>query len=664
MNLLGSYPSGLVAKHYDQLLDLLNQSLATGDYGGGALVNATVIAQLQQAAQDFSSLPMLAAGDRATADQITYMLSLLSARYNALDQERQDFNTKIGRLLTLLESESGLIDQLLAEGNLELWVARQGPLSGATQFYQDFAATHGPTDSTIPLTDPSNGVLYTAQVQDVGVMLNPVDGFESEPLRFGLGVPSQQVQYPPVTLTWQFPDGAQELDNETGTDYAQLSMLYGSPLLTYESPVVTLLQAPANASFNEVMTVSGQNAAGNVPIYVRILKVEQLIQASINTLDAGVPIAFSNYPVTGDQFTVLDNAQSYDVGIDYTVDSLGRFVAKSSTANKSLTILFTALLPGYQSSLNQQDWSSILVFDASNPYWNSNGPLQIQDNQFPILDDQNNPLGVFLEPLQTILDEYLLRIDTPVAATYGVTATLTVQLDKPTYMDGLHLAPFSTFPAHILSLEATGLTTDTASTIWSGDVLLDRAMSIRFDRQLVSCLTLTLYQENYSYQSYTVDPTDKLRRDALVSIQAVLPFSFRRINISQPAQINGVQYDLGITDIRGEDNQVTMPQDYGVIVSGPFEVEGTPELLRMDAQYCGTAQFYLLDVPFNAGQIQVTSSMLTSNPNGYPISPGAVFSYIPPSTIPTTSKVQFYLKVVLRDPYAVMERFLLQVTTV
>ena len=673
MKLLGAYPSGLVAKHYDQLLQLLNQSLSVGDYGGGSLVDAAVIAQLQTQAADFTSLPTVSAGDRATADQITYMLNLLRARYNALDQERQEFLSKMDRFLTLLESDSGLIDQLLAEGNLKLWVSRQGPLSGAVQFSQDFAATHGPTDATLPLTDPSSGVLYTAAVQDVALMLNPVSGLEAEPVRFGIGVPGNQVQFKPVTISWGFPSGALEVDNQVGTDWAQLSLLEPAPMLTYGKPAISPL-IPADSAAASLFLVEGSDIAGNVPIYVRIVRVERMLSAAVSTQDAGVPIAFSGYPITGDNFIVLDAVRSYDQGIDYIVDAAGRLVPMSTAANKNLTILFSAQFPGYQSSLNQQDWSSLLLFDAIRPYPDGvSGPVQIVNNQFPLLDDQNNPLGLYLTPLQNIDEECLFRIDTPVANSYGVTATLTVQLDKPTYMNGLHLAPFSTYPGHLQSIQAAGLTTDTNTEIWSGDLLLDRPVSVRFDRQLVSQFTLTFYQENYTFQSYVVDPADKIRRDALVSLQAVLPFSFRRINISSSPEISGAQYDLGIKDICGEDNQAVMPQDCGVIVAGPFEVEGTPELIRLDAQYCGgipgvsgstNVQFYLLDVPFNSSQVAVSSVMIQDNPNGFLITPGQAISYIPPSTISSTSKVQFYIKMVMRDPYAVIERFLLQVTRI
>ena len=665
MNLLGNYPSGLVTQHYEQLLALLNQSLAAGDYGGGTLVDAAVIAQLQQHAQDFSSLPAIASGSRATADQILYLMDILSARYGAISAECQAFLDKMSGLLGVLESESGLIDQLLAQGNLELWVARRGPLSEAAQFYQDFSATHGPTDISIPLIDPSSSLLIPAQVQNVDWMLNPIAGLEAEPVRRGVAAGTPPVRHAPISLSWQYPSGSLQEDNETGPDWGLLSLLETKPLLTYGPPALTpITYGPTGV--NAYPLISGTSLAGNVPVYVQIVKVERLLKATVRTSGAGVAVTFSQYPITGNQFTVLDTARSYDQGIDYTVNPAGQFVPTSVTANKTLTVLYTAMFPGYRGSLNQLDWSSTLLFDSARPYPDGvTGPVQIIDNQFPVLDDQDYPLGLFLSPQQIITGEGKFVINTPVMNSYGITATLTVQLDKPTYVDGLHLAPFSQYPVHLQRINACGMTADSTTTVWSGDLTLDRPLSIRFARQLVSQFQVVLYQENYTYQSYVLDALDKLRRDALVNIQSVLPFSFRRINISKSSQVSGAQYDLGIADIYGEDNGSDHAAPAVVIVSGPMEIEGTPELLRLDAEYCGVnTKFYLIDVPFGSNGVKADSALLVSHPNGFPVTPGTAFSYIPPSAIPVTSKVQFYIKVVLSDAYAVLERILMQSTTV
>jgi hypothetical protein len=285
--------------------------------------------------------------------------------------------------------------------------------------------------------------------------------------------------------------------------------------------------------------------------------------------------------------------------------------------------------------------------------------FSINDGWFPLLDERGYPTGLLLKLLTAPAAEYLLSVDIPASEAYGVDATLAVQLERVTYLNGFHLEPAANFPARLKSIEADGLVGATRAALWSGDVVLDRPLSIRFDRRQVRCLYLHFSQTNYRLNEHVVSPADTLRRQALVALQGSLPFSLRRLHVSPGRTVSGAQYDFAFTGLRGEDWHVSMPQDRGVFLSGPYTVEGTPEILRFDADFAGDVRFYLLDAPYDQNETLIGSSQ-----GEVQLVPGQAFSYTPPPTVAQLSKVAFTVKIVLRDPFAVVERFLFEATAV
>jgi hypothetical protein len=215
----------------------------------------------------------------------------------------------------------------------------------------------------------------------------------------------------------------------------------------------------------------------------------------------------------------------------------------------------------------------------------------ITDNQFPVTDEQGSFLGLYLKVLSTPASNYLFRIDTPAAQNYGFTAALTIELDTPAYINGLHLEPVAGYPFHLLQIQTDGLTAPQGQQLFSGDIVVDRAASIRFPSTLVHRLYLTFRQENYDFKQYTIDPADAQRRDALLTIQSFLPFAGRRVNITQPIPQTGAQYEIALANISAEATTVGPPQDCGVLVNGPFAVNGLPELIRFDANWSGSALY-------------------------------------------------------------------------
>jgi hypothetical protein len=656
MKLLGSYSSKLTEYHREELIKLLQAAIAAGEYGGGKLIDGKVGGLLRQQAADFASLPAVSAGSRADAESLLYPLRLLAARYETISKERQDFLARMRLFLDVLEKDSNLIDQLVAAANMETWVARRGPLSGAVQFYQDFSASHGAVSVNLPLTDPATGVPYDRPVQDVGFLLNSIPGKEAEPLRFGIGTPAEVRHVPAIRLSWSYPEGSVESEELSGADWSKLSLLESRPVLRYGAPSVSVL-IPEGTSAAETFEITGSEEAGNVPVFVRTSFRPRQSKVQIQTAAAGEGIPVTNYKLLGDDFQVVDSERSYERGIDYTVDAIGRLVPAAAAANKTLTVLFTEMFPAYECSVNQEDWSSPVMFDPARPGLG----ITVANGRFPVLDETDRPTGLFLRLLKTPATDYLIRIDTKVTSDYGVAAVLEVELDRPVYLNGLHLAPFVTFPARLRSIRAEGLTENTGRSLFEGDVVVDRALSVRFPRQLVRRFFLRFYQENYAFKEHVVDPEDKLRRETLVGLQASLPLSSRRVGITPARRVEGAQYEFGVRDVWGEDFVAQAP---GVFIAGPFEVSGTPELIRLDAEYSGDVDFYLLDSPYNQSEVLIGSAFHATNPHGIEITPGRALAFTPPPEVPALAKCQFHVKFVLRDEHSVVERYLLQVNHV
>ena len=212
-------------------------------------------------------------------------------------------------------------------------------------------------------------------------------------------------------------------------------------------------------------------------------------------------------------------------------------------------------------------------------------------------------------------------------------------------------------PVYLLKIQAEGMLTNLNSApIFEGNALIDRPMSIRFadakgNPVFVRRLFLDLYQPNYSLKEHLVNPADQARQDSLARLQTVLPFSDRPVQGAVPASLVGAQYEFGLRDIAGERYNPAGP---GVFVSGPFHVDGMPEIIRLDADTAGQVDCYLVCRP--AG-IPVTTDRIVQQ-----LVSGAAFSFPDVWTAGTLTSADFYLKWVFRSDDAVLTRFLLQVT--
>jgi|GEM_PF-2212797 hypothetical protein len=193
--------------------------------------------------------------------------------------------------------------------------------------------------------------------------------------------------------------------------------------------------------------------------------------------------------------------------------------------------------------------------------------------------------------------------------------------------------------------------------LFEGAALLDRPVSLRFADAggkpiYVRRLYLDFYQPSYSLKQHLVDPADQTRQDAMARLQTVLPFSDRAVQGAVPTSLVGAQYEFGLRDIAGERYN---PPGPGVFVSGPFHLDGMPEILRLDADITGDVDCYLICRPQG---IPVTLDRVVKAP----FVPGTAFSFPDVWTAGALTGADFYLKWVFRSDDAVLTRFLLQVT--
>ena len=245
------------------------------------------------------------------------------------------------------------------------------------------------------------------------------------------------------------------------------------------------------------------------------------------------------------------------------------------------------------------------MFDAATPFADVRTnyfPIEISaDGWVPLVDELGSPLGIQIQPVPGHMTyEALLRIEVVADSSFGVTGTLEIEFQRPGYYNGLRLTPFVNMPISLTKIRAEGMyTLGTTPPIFEGDVLIDRPVSIRFADSFgkpiyVRRLYLDFYQPNYDLKEHLINPAGQARQDALASLQTALPFSDRAIEGAVPISLVGAQYEMGLRDIAGERYN---PAGSAVFISGPFHVDGMPEIIRLDADITGTVDCYLICRP-------------------------------------------------------------------
>lgn len=383
------------------------------------------------------------------------------------------------------------------------------------------------------------------------------------------------------------------------------------------------------------------------------------------------PITVSPYPVDPDSVSVYttkaDGSPStvYLLEEGYVTDSLGEVTIMDVPDGGNITIRFTEGYPSYQCSINGTNWSPIIMLDPSRPYPDnatSFEPIVIgvdnNDNRtlFPITDEEGIPTGLTIQMIGRPLYEYLLIVTTPAQSNYGATAMLEVDLATPSYINGIQLSPYSEFPITLTQVQTQSFNDNTIQTVSVGQSLIDRPMTITFPTQLVRKIFLTCYQQNYTLSNYEVQAPNQLSIDTFASLQSSLPLQAQTAVRSTPSFYTGAEYIFGFENIAGVNNVPNLP---GVFVSGPWTVNGVPEVISLSTDQVGTISYYLCFKAYDANEVTQDEQLF-----GYALTPGTpiVFPYsVAPNTL-NIDHVDVYLKIVLRSANAICDKFLIQTT--
>lgn len=360
---------------------------------------------------------------------------------------------------------------------------------------------------------------------------------------------------------------------------------------------------------------------------------------------------------------------------EFVIDDNSNITLMNLPDGNPFTIRFTENFPAYECSVNEKVWSPVIMLDPARPYPDTEqnfDPIAISvdptDSRtlFPITDEIGVPTGLTLKVISRPLFEYYFQITTPAQPQYGATAILEIDLTKPTYMNGLIISPFSTYPIRIVKVETESFTTDTRQTVGAPNALIDRPMVLTFPTTLLRKIYLTCYQENYNLSEHVMQPPDALRRDTLFALQTVLPFNVRRPSRAVPVYFRGAQYVFGLENIAGINTTAVLP---GIFISGPHHFKGCPDVYRFDASVIDPAgsldefDVYLCWIAYDSSGVEVNSEL-----SGVHIEEGdcAVWPFPSPSLLDRTTidHVDIFLKFVIRHEEVVLQRYLLQVSSV
>ena len=671
MQLLGNYQSNLTAYLYEQLLGQLETDIAAGEYGGGTLFDTSAAQTIQAEGQSFSTLTLPSAGNTAYVTDVNTPLATLQARYNAITSEVANMQTTITALLTTIQKESDLIDKTIAAAEIEVWGSQQPYLPTAQVSLWNFESGHGATSKTYPTTggatyqtDPTNGVAYLTAVPDVSYVFDVGLGGNGSATQ-GIGSPAIHRSIPVKDISWSFTPNSGQTQFETiyadDQTWAYLSTLEPSPILTFGAPVIAV-QLPVGGSAAGLYTATGSVAGGSLPVYVRILFYPRQQNIIVNNLVSAQVIQLSAYNVTADTVQVFTATKVFTQGIDFTVSDTSALTVLPTGAlpGQSVTIMFEEYYPAYQCSIDQTHWSPIFMLDQSRPYPDDTTdfiPINIQSGNFPLFDELGVPLGLYLQVVGSPTNvaaagEMVLLVTTPGSGTFGETAQLMITLQQTVYLDGLHLEPFTNFPATITSIVAYGFTDVAQTTVVDIPFILDRAVTFKFPRQLARTFVVTFAQTNYALKEYLVQQPDSLRRDTLAQLQSSLPFSVQRPQPGIPQHYEGALYEFGIQNIAAYDDLPNLP---GVFSSGPYLVQGTPEVIRLDCELTNmlTNAVYLGYISYDANDAVLEQNEIAFTPGTAILYPG----------IHIADHVDFFVKFVFRNELSVAQALQLQVTT-
>jgi len=653
MRIIGNYASNLQSFFFQQLTQLAQKATASGEYAGGTLLDADVLASLKAQANDFSSVPFLLAGQRATEESFQRALDTLGAKYSALASERNDFILQMNRFVAALRQDNQMVEALIRQTGFERWKKALPQVLGSSQFGWDFGV--------------SQGIMPLDMVSDDVDLINRKETGE-DVARQGISVPHSTTLVQPQSLAWQYQTDGQK-EELFGTDWARLSILEDAPRAIFGSPEVSVIMPVDGATtedWGEFFTLTGSNNEANIPVYIRNYFLPRRTHTDF-TLSTD-PITLSSYRVSIDDIVVYDQFQSYFQGFDYNLADSGQVQPLGRLQGKVVTIGFTEYFPAYQCSVDGKTWSDPVMLDYDRPedmvlpgrtgFGMSVGKVFFLKREFPVTDEVGNPTGLFFSVQQTITKEFTVQVQNSRPAgdgsAFGLPASLELEFDRPVFLNGIHLDPFVNFPAFVRGIYCESILGSNPGYVFQGNYLLDHAQDLMFPKREVLKMRIDFYQINYSIKNHLVDVENRKKLEGMLAIQSALPYQVRNLNYPLTKEYSGVQYEFGFREISGVVSDPATEILLGkqpILINGPFHRLGIPDVYRIDADVLGPVAISIITRE-HAADGSTSPDVETS------VWPGYSYVYSP---IGTPDSVDFFVKFQLADATAVAQRFFLQV---
>ena len=171
---------------------------------------------------------------------------------------------------------------------------------------------------------------------------------------------------PVNNLTWTYTTGDAQVEVLNQDNWTKLTLLEPQPLINFSStPSVT----PAASPF----VVTGTSNLGSLPVYIQTSFVGRQRHTTASATN-GTTISLSPYRVDTDEVFVFvgygtTKQQLLSSATDYTVDQYGNFTPITlAAAATTVDIFFEEEFPAYQCSIDQVNWSPLLMLDPARPY--------------------------------------------------------------------------------------------------------------------------------------------------------------------------------------------------------------------------------------------------------------------------------------------------------
>jgi hypothetical protein len=593
-------------------------------------------------------VPYMAVGERATEESVQQAVDQLAAKFYALAGERNDFVQQMNLFLAVLRQDNQLLEALTRRAEYEKWAAAIPAIAGAARFGWDFSISPG----IVPASPASDDIVVLTRKELTDAVA-----------RQGVACRREEQRVAPASLLWSFATSGQN-EELYGPDWAKLSILEASPRAQFGAPEISVV-LPSNGvtaeDWMENFTLSGNNSAANVPVFVRNVFLPRRVFRTMAFKSDQIE-TLSPYRISPDSVVVFDNGQAYFQGPDFALTDSVQVEPQQRLAGKTVTVGFTEYFPAYQCSVDGKTWGKPVMLDPNRtaPDDTADNPVTIVDGlKFPITDEIGNPTGMTLEVKNTVTREFtvLVQSSRPVNDTFafGVPATLEIEFDRPMFLNGVHLDPFVNFPALLRGIYCEGILGNDPAYVWQGNYNLDRGQDIMFATREVIKMRLDFFQPNYSIKNHLVNTKNRDRVDAMTAIQAALPYQVRNLNRRLTEERSGCQYEFGLREVAGISSAPEMSVILGkqpVFYNGPYKAAGQPDVFRVDTDVIGAVLTSVVTREYAAdqtAQADVETEIVS----------GETFVYDPVTESPAA--VEFFVKFQLLSPDAVVQRFSLQV---